>query len=47
MSLLFVSYAQDTKDFVTIQITRMVAKFLLENVTVPLAKKVADEDFLL
>lgn len=47
MSLLFVSYAQDAKDFVTIQITRMVAKFLLENVTVPLAKKVADEDFLM
>lgn len=45
MSLLFVSYDKDKKDFVTVEITRLVAKFLLETVTVPLAKKFDDEDF--
>lgn len=47
MSLLFVSYVKTKRDFVTVEITRMVAKYLLETVTVPLAKKTDEEDFLI
>lgn len=46
MSLLFVSYDKQKNDFVTVQITRMAAKFLFSHVLEPLAKFVEDDEFL-